>query len=97
VRSVTAQPIREIVITTRAGKNAEISILIPVPNPEEILSKIGFDLIEKPEDAQGLGIGLLMSQTIVQTYGGDIHVASTGPEGTTMVIALPLEKSEDTD
>jgi GAF domain-containing protein/signal transduction histidine kinase len=39
----------------------------------------------------GLGLGLLMAQAIVQTYGGDIHVKETGPAGTTMVISLPLE------
>jgi signal transduction histidine kinase len=53
-------------------------------------AKIGLERIEKPEDAEGLGLGLLMAQTIAQTYGGDIRVVSTGPTGTTMAIWLPL-------
>jgi two-component system response regulator PhcR len=59
--------------------------------PEEIRGKIGLASIEKPEDARGMGKGLLMAQTIVHTYGGEIEVASTGPTGTTMVIRLPLK------
>jgi GAF domain-containing protein len=58
--------------------------------PENIRSKIGLDRIEKPEDAVGLGMGLLMAHTIVQAYGGEIRVDATGPTGTTMVIWLPL-------
>lgn len=99
VRAVAYQSIRRITIRTqRIRKMAEVLISDTGPGiPEEIINKIGFDLIERPEDAKGLGIGLLMSQTIVQTYGGDIRVACTGSEGTTMVIALPLEKGEETD
>jgi signal transduction histidine kinase len=39
-------------------------------------------------------MGLVMAQTIVQTYGGEVVVGSTGPNGTTMVIELPLEKND---
>ncbi len=41
-----------------------------------------------------LGLGLLLAQTIVQTYGGNIRVASTGPAGTKIVILLPKELRE---
>jgi GAF domain-containing protein/CheY-like chemotaxis protein len=57
--------------------------------PDEIKNKIGLDRIQKPEDALGLGMGLLMAQTIAQTYGGEIKVEQTGPSGTTMVICIP--------
>ena len=39
-------------------------------------------------------MGLLIAQTIVQTYGGEIRVEDTGPEGTTMVIWLPVVAEE---
>jgi GAF domain-containing protein len=38
----------------------------------------------------GLGMGLLMAQTIAEAYGGRIEVGATGPDGTTMLIYLPL-------
>jgi signal transduction histidine kinase len=37
----------------------------------------------------GDGIGLLLAQTIIQAYGGDIRLHSTGQSGTTMVVILP--------
>ena len=62
--------------------------------PNSVRDMIGFDLIERPKDAEGLGMGLLMSQMIVQTYGGELQVAQTDPRGTTMIIRLPIENKE---
>ena len=59
--------------------------------PESVSSLLLKDRIEKRKGSKGLGMGLLMAQCIVQTYGGEIHLASTGPNGTTMVIILPKE------
>jgi len=58
---------------------------------EDILPKLFIEPIKKPKGAKGLGMGLLMAQAIIQTYGGEIGVASTGPMGTTVFIRLPLE------
>ncbi len=44
----------------------------------------------KPEQgAKGSGVGLLLAQMIVQTYGGDIRVAITDTTGTTIAFWLP--------
>jgi PAS domain S-box-containing protein len=94
VEAVANREVRKITIGTRAAYGgAEILVSDTGPGiPEEVQARIGLECIEKPEDAQGLGMGLLMAQTIVQTYGGDIRVKSTDPTGTTMAIWLPLEK-----
>jgi len=47
--------------------------------------------IKKPKGTKGLGMGLLMAQTIAQTYGGEIRVETTDPTGTSMVVSLPIE------
>lgn len=48
------------------------------------------DLFSKPiPGSKGSGVGLLLAQLIVQTYGGDIYVDSTGADGTNMVFWLP--------
>jgi GAF domain-containing protein len=86
----------KITIGTRSA-NGGVEILVADTGPgipEEICAKIGRGLIEKPEDAKGLGMGLLMAHAIVQTYGGDIYVASASSAGTTMVIRLPVEKED---
>jgi len=40
------------------------------------------------------GIGLLMAQAIVQTYGGEIRVESTRAAGTTVTVLIPKEGAE---
>ena len=93
VEAVAACSVQKITIGTQA-QNGGAAILIADTGPgisESIHDRIGREWIEKPEDAKGLGMGLLMAYTIVQTYGGEIRVAATSPTGTTMVIWLPLE------
>jgi two-component system sensor histidine kinase HydH len=41
---------------------------------------------------QGTGLGLCISQTIMQEHGGSIEVASREGHGTTVMISLPVEK-----
>ncbi len=46
---------------------------------------------------EGLGIGLSISRALTQAHGGRIWAESDGPStGTTVTIALPLAKSEET-
>ncbi len=45
--------------------------------------------IEKPPGAKGFGMGLLIAQTIVEAYDGDIKLDKTGLEGTQMTITFP--------
>ena len=46
---------------------------------------------------EGLGIGLSISRALTQAHGGRIWAESDGPgTGTTVTIALPLAKSEET-
>lgn len=57
-----------------------------------IPEKIRRDLFSKPvSGTKGSGVGLLLAQLIIQTYGGDIYVDDTGADGTTMVFWLPKE------
>jgi GAF domain-containing protein/CheY-like chemotaxis protein len=59
--------------------------------PPEVLEQLFHEPIKKPQGAKGQGIGLLLAQMIVQTYGGTIYCRETGLTGTTMVVSLPLE------
>jgi GAF domain-containing protein len=73
------------------NKQVEIYLTDTGPGiPEDIMPKILQEPIEKDKEAKGLGMGLLMAQTIVQAYGGTISLESTDPSGTTMVIRLPI-------
>jgi PAS domain S-box-containing protein len=93
VDAVVDCEVREIAVGTQAAYGgAQVLVSDTGPGiPEELQAKLGLEFIEKPEDARGLGMGLLIAHAIVQTYGGEIRVDSTGPTGTTMVIWLPLD------
>ena len=59
--------------------------------PDDVLPKLFQEPIKKPKGTKGQGVGLLMAQTIVQAYQGEIRIESTDSTGATMVIELPLE------
>ena len=40
----------------------------------------------------GTGLGLAIAKRVLQSHHGDIVLESTGPEGTTFLITLPLVK-----
>ncbi len=61
---------------------------------EDVLPRVLKSAIPKPKGAKGLGVGLLMADTIVQAYGGKIRVGSTSRSGTTMILWLPQERGD---
>ncbi len=83
----------QITINSRSvGNLVEITVMdVGRGISEEIKAKLFREPIPKPKGARGLGLGLLIAQIIVRTYGGEIQLGATGPTGTTMVISLPLE------
>jgi len=79
------------VVTRPADGGVEIAISDTGRGiPPEVQSRLFERQIDRPQEAKGFGIGLLIAQAIVETYGGKIDVESTGPTGTTMTIWLPL-------
>lgn len=96
VEALTERPVQRITIRTQHVQDeVEIAVIdTGCGLPENIQDKIGIENIEKTEDAEGLGMGLLMCQMIVQAYGGKIEVGATSHDGTTMLIKLPVEKKE---
>ncbi len=93
VEATAGLPERKIDITSRGlGARVEIGIRDNGRGiPEEMQPKLLVEPIKKPKGAKGLGIGLLFARMIVQAYGGDLRVGTTGPTGTTMIVSLPVE------
>lgn len=77
-----------VVVTSERSNKIEINIM---DNGYGIAEDILPDLFRKPVKSGGLGMGLLFAQMIIQTYGGLIFVKSTGSNGTTVTIELPIE------
>ncbi len=62
--------------------------------PEENLARIFDPFFTTKGVQQGTGLGLSVCFSIVQQHGGVIEVESTGPEGTTFALWLPLSTEE---
>jgi len=94
VEAMSELSLQRLTIATRqSDHNAEILITDTGKGiPKDLAPTLFLVPVQKPKGTKGLGMGLLMAQTIVQTYGGEIRVGSTGSTGTTMIVSLPLEK-----
>jgi two-component system C4-dicarboxylate transport sensor histidine kinase DctB len=93
VDALTDSALQQVTIATRQ-RDDQVEILVSDTGPgipEEMLPRLFWEPIRWPKGVEGLGMGLLMAQAIVQAYGGEIGVGSTGPAGTEMFIRLPLE------
>jgi two-component system NtrC family sensor kinase len=62
--------------------------------PEENLARIFDPFFTTKGVQQGTGLGLSVCFSIVQQHGGVIEVESSGPEGTTFALWLPLSTEE---
>lgn len=60
--------------------------------PKENLKQI-FDPFFTTKKEYGTGLGLSITYGIVEKLGGDIEVKSTGGQGTSFTVTLPIEKS----
>ncbi len=81
-----------LTVTTRI-QDTHVQVLLSDTGrgiPEEVQRHLFKEPISKLPGSHGTGVGLLLAQTIVHAYGGDIRLGATGPAGTTMIISLPL-------
>ncbi len=58
--------------------------------PAEILSKVFDPFFTTKKEGQGTGLGLWLSQKIIEQHGGTIHMTSREKQGATVEIIIPL-------
>jgi len=93
VEAMADSATRQLTIVTQL-KNGGVELSVTDTGkgvPDEVLKQLFQAPIPRPKGSKGLGVGLLMAHTIIQTYGGDVRLGSTGPSGTTMTVWLPAE------
>jgi C4-dicarboxylate-specific signal transduction histidine kinase len=92
VEATAGQERRKMTVSTNPnGDRIEIAVRDSgLGIPDHIREYFLVSPVPKGEGEKGLGLGLLLAQTIVQTYGGEIQLGPSDSSGTTMIIALPL-------
>jgi PAS domain S-box-containing protein len=93
-RAMKESPEKRITITINA-LNTGVEILFADTGhgiPASIQSTLFTKPVDKKKGEKGSGIGLLLANTVIQTYGGQLDIHSSGPDGTTMSIWLPIYK-----
>jgi signal transduction histidine kinase len=60
--------------------------------PPDVLKKIFDPFFTTKDPGTGTGLGLSVSQNIIQQHGGKLEVSSTVGEGTTFKITLPIKR-----
>jgi signal transduction histidine kinase len=60
--------------------------------PPEVMKKIFDPFFTTKDPGTGTGLGLSVSQNIIQQHGGKLEVSSTVGVGTTFKITLPIKR-----
>jgi PAS domain S-box-containing protein len=98
LNGVDAMEGREGTITVVVARRTD-SVAIEITDSgcgieEEHLAKIGEPFFTTKPVGQGTGLGLWVSQGIIRSFRGDIHLKSKRGVGTTFTIVLPLNPKE---
>jgi signal transduction histidine kinase len=85
---------RAIRITTNVGSHSDLLLLLEDTGPglAEDANRIFEPFVTTKHN--GMGLGLAISRTIVETHGGTLRVVKTGPHGTIFELALPLNGAQ---
>ena len=91
IKSMDGRTVRRLSVSSRlVGSQVEIEISDTGGGiPDEFKEKVFRERIQIPGRTEGLGVGLLIAQSIVQAYKGKIRLKETSHHGTTFVISLP--------
>jgi signal transduction histidine kinase len=91
-----ANGLRELVIESQHGENEQVLVAVsdtgtglPAQKPEQIFNAFF------TTKAQGTGMGLAISRSIVESHGGRIWAANNEPRGASFRLSLPTKAEAD--
>jgi len=92
------EPHKDCVVTVTMKRERDRSIILQVadngPGMEEAVRKQLFSGLFSTKGSKGTGLGLLITQKIVQEHGGTIQVRSKPGEGSIFTIHIPSRHPE---
>jgi signal transduction histidine kinase len=90
--AMTAVPKAKRLLTVRAWESKNANLLLAVTDRGTGIAPEDAARIFEPfftTKINGMGMGLAITQTIIEAHGGDIWVESNGTDGTTFTVILP--------
>lgn len=86
---------RQIVVRSylNAGKDVQVDVIDTGPGMDEELRARVFDAFVTTKGAKGMGIGLSLCRSIVESHGGRLWVESEPGQGATFSFTLPMLES----
>lgn len=86
--------------TNFSRENSNVQILVRddgIGIPPEILPRLFEPFLTTKEAGRGVGLGLAISQSILERHNGNIEVQSEVGRGTTFTVTLPWDEDEAAD
>ncbi|MFB6206942.1 MAG: ATP-binding protein [Haloglomus sp.] len=83
------KPIPEVTVSaTERDNRVTVRVANNGPGVPDELRASAFGKEEKGLDSDGTGIGLYLVQSLVESYGGSVHIEANDPEGAVFVVEL---------
>jgi signal transduction histidine kinase len=83
------------IVSRRIDDWLEVEIQDTGPGiPSNIVDKLFIKPTPSRKPGEGSGLGLWLTNLLLQKYSGEITIMSTGTDGTTMLVRIPVSKSQ---
>jgi two-component system sensor histidine kinase RegB len=92
--ALDASPTSSIVVVTMARETRDVAITVEDRGagiPEDVLARIGEPFFTTKQPGNGLGLGVFLARTFVESRGGALVIESTPGVGTRAIVRMPAE------
>jgi signal transduction histidine kinase len=81
------------IVSRRVDDRLEVEIQDTGPGiPANIRDKLFIKPVPSRKPGEGSGLGLWLTNLLLQKYAGEISIEKTGADGTTMLVSLPVSR-----
>jgi two-component system, sensor histidine kinase RegB len=92
--ALDASPPSSIVVVTMAREPRDVAITVEDRGPgipEDVLARVGEPFFTTKQPGFGLGLGVFLARTFVESRGGALVIESTPGVGTRAIVRMPAE------
>ena len=93
--ALDASPPSSTVIVTMMRETSDVAITIEDRGtgiPEDVLTRVGEPFFTTKQPGSGMGLGVFLARTFVESRGGELVLESTPGQGTRAIVRIPAER-----